>query len=134
MKVTTEEVYGIHVNWEVDGELLLRHAIVMDEERGQQTVLKALEQFQNESYLSWRKKRKRKNRRELHLGSHGNDDNEVSNEPATSTASNIGAAERSSEVGTAFDITNDSYTHLTLPSSFRGYLSMVVCSFLNINK
>ena len=105
VKVTTEEVYGIHVNWEVDGELLLRHAIVMDEERGQLTVLKALEQFQNESYLSWRKKRKRKNRRELHLGSHGNDDNEVTNEPATSTASNIGAAERSSEVGSAFDIT-----------------------------
>jgi hypothetical protein len=34
VKVTTEEVYGIHVNWEVDGELLLRVAIVMDEERG----------------------------------------------------------------------------------------------------
>jgi hypothetical protein len=68
-------------------------------------VLKALEQFQNESYLSWRKKRKRKNRRELHLGSHGNDDNEVTNEAATSTASNIGAAERNTEVGSASDDT-----------------------------
>jgi hypothetical protein len=68
-------------------------------------VLKALEQFQNESNLSWRKKRKSKNRRESHLGSHGNDDNELTKQGTTNTASNIGTAEPNTEVGSASDVT-----------------------------
>jgi hypothetical protein len=105
VKITTEEVFGIHVNWEVDGELLLQVAIVMDEEGGQQTVLNALEQFQNESNFSWRKKRKRKNRRESHIGSHGNGDNELTNQGTANIGSNIGAAEPNTEVGSASDVT-----------------------------
>jgi hypothetical protein len=37
----------------------------MDEERGQQTVVQALEQFLNESPYSWRKKRVRKRKNDL---------------------------------------------------------------------
>jgi hypothetical protein len=102
---TTEQVFDIHVNWEVDGELLLQVAIVMDEEQGQQTVLNALEQFQNESNFSWRKKRKRKNRREPHIVSHGNGDNELTSQDSTNTGSNIGAAEPNTEVGLASEVT-----------------------------
>jgi transposase len=61
VKLTAEKVLDTVMEWETDGEVLLQVAIVMDEERGQQTVLNALEQFLNESNLSWRKKGKEKN-------------------------------------------------------------------------
>jgi hypothetical protein len=66
VKLTAEKVLDTVMEWERDGEVLLQVAIVMDEERGQQTVLNALEQFLNESNLSWRKKRKRKESTALH--------------------------------------------------------------------
>jgi hypothetical protein len=63
VKLTAQLVMDVNMDWEQDSHTLLEVARVIDEERGQQTVVSTLEQFLNESPYSWRKKRvcKRKN-------------------------------------------------------------------------
>jgi hypothetical protein len=65
VKLTAQLVMEVDMDWEQDSHTLLEVARVMDEERGQQTVVQALEQFLNESPYSWRKKRVRKRKNDL---------------------------------------------------------------------
>lgn len=60
VRITAEQQSTCVIDWDRDHQTLLEVAKVMDEERGQTTVVNALKQFLNESPYSWRKKRKRK--------------------------------------------------------------------------
>ncbi len=48
------------LDWATDSEIFIQVATVMDEERGEKTVLQALEDFKNGSGLSWKKRRRKK--------------------------------------------------------------------------
>ena len=47
------------LEWRTDSDIFIQLATIMDEERGNRTVLQALEEFKNESELSWKKKRRK---------------------------------------------------------------------------
>jgi hypothetical protein len=43
------------IDWTTDSVIFIHVATIMDEERGDKTVLQALEDFKNESEFSWKK-------------------------------------------------------------------------------
>lgn len=61
VKVVGEKTLRMPLDWTTDIDIFIHVAAIMDEERGDKTVLQALEEFKNESDLSW-KKRRRKNK------------------------------------------------------------------------
>jgi hypothetical protein len=60
VKTVGEKVLETSLSWERDGEVFLHVAKIMDEERGRKTVMKAVNEFMDNSPLSWRIKRVRK--------------------------------------------------------------------------
>jgi len=59
VKTVGEEILETELSWENDGEVFLHVAKTIDEERGRKTVMKALNEFMDNSPLSWRIKRRR---------------------------------------------------------------------------
>ena len=60
VKKVAEKGLCMTLNWTTDSHVFIHVAEVMDEERGNRTVLQALEDFKNESELSWKKKHRKK--------------------------------------------------------------------------
>jgi hypothetical protein len=60
VKTVGEEVLETELSWESDGEVFLHVANIMDEERGRKTVMKAVNEFMDNSSLLWRIKRVKK--------------------------------------------------------------------------
>jgi hypothetical protein len=59
VKKVGEELLETELSWENDGEVFIHMAKTIDEERGRKTVMKALNEFIDNSPLSWRVKRRR---------------------------------------------------------------------------
>ena len=60
VKIVGESVLETQLHWETDEEVFIHVAKILDEERGRKTVMKALNEFMDNSSLSWRLKRARK--------------------------------------------------------------------------
>ncbi len=60
VKTVGESVLETQLHWETDEEVFIHVAKILDEERGRKTVMKALNEFMDNSPISWRLKRARK--------------------------------------------------------------------------
>jgi hypothetical protein len=60
VKVVAESVLETRLDWSENSDILLQTAAIMDEERGKDTVLNALQKFKMNSNLSWVKRRSRR--------------------------------------------------------------------------
>ena len=56
VKLVGEKTLRMSLEWTTDSDIFIQVATIMDEERGDKTVLQALEEFKNESDLSWKKR------------------------------------------------------------------------------
>jgi len=70
VKVVAENVLGNTFVWSDNSDIIIETAAILDEERGKDTVLIALQKFKNGSQLSWIKRRREKT-------SHGSTSNNV---------------------------------------------------------
>ncbi|MFY7882085.1 MAG: hypothetical protein ACOVR6_07300, partial [Fimbriimonas sp.] len=60
VKTIGEKVWEFNLAWGIHDHIFLHMAKILDEERGRKTVMKAVNEFMNNSPLSWRIKRARK--------------------------------------------------------------------------
>ena len=60
VKLVAENNNDSELSWENDGEIFVETATILDEQRGEKTVMKALKEFKNNSEHSWMKKRKQR--------------------------------------------------------------------------
>jgi hypothetical protein len=60
VKLVAENNNDSELSWENDGEKFVETATILDEQRGEKTVMKALKEFKNNSEHSWMKKRKQR--------------------------------------------------------------------------
>ncbi len=60
VKKVAENTTGAKLNWEHGSNIFIETAVILDEERGEKTVMKALKELKNDSEHSWMKKRKQR--------------------------------------------------------------------------
>jgi hypothetical protein len=60
VKIEAENVHGNTYDWLDNSNIIIEIAAILDEERGKDTVLIALQKFTNGSPLSWIKRRRKK--------------------------------------------------------------------------